>query len=293
MGKKFFLIQLVFAFHILFLPQAVFAAQLLLDAPARSFGLGDRFDVALSLNTEDQSINTLEGTLAIPANIKVVRLTEGSSIIPFWLTHPELDSSRLVFSGIIPGGFEGRKGKILTVTVETLSPGAGKFVFSGSTLLNDGKGTSAQTKSATLSLAVTRTKSNRLLAVDPAGDHEPPESFTPVIARDPAMFDGDPFLSFVTVDKFSGLKEYEVVVTPAFLFAPKPPQNGWQRAESPLRMSRGALSHFIFVKAIDNNGNERLAMLPPEEGIYKYKTFLFWGILIVLTAIALYVIARR
>jgi hypothetical protein len=41
-------------------------------------------------------------------------------------------------------------------------------------------------------------------------DRSPPESFTPVVATDPSVFGGAPFVSFNTTDQVSGVSKYEV-----------------------------------------------------------------------------------
>jgi hypothetical protein len=100
-----------------------------------------------------------------------------------------------------------------------------------------------------------------------------------VVSKDVALFDGAYFVSFETQDKASGIKEYALAEKKSF-FAFRPKDSAYQVVVSPAKLSDQTRSSYIFIKAIDNNNNERIAILSPETGLAVYKHILLFGILV-------------
>ena len=120
-----------------------------------------------------------------------------------------------------------------------------------------------------VSSEVVATSSN----IEPIKDTESPENFIPVISNDPNVFDGKFFLVFATQDKGSGIDRYEVREGESGSFF---------SAQSPYRIKDQSLGVKIFVKAIDKNGNEKIAEVPAQKMALWKQNSLVFGILLVL-----------
>lgn len=80
-------------------------------------------------------------------------------------------------------------------------------------------------------------------------DQTPPEDFTPTVGSDPAVFDGESFLSFSTLDKMSGISHYKLKVG---LFDQS------HETQSPYKLSKPWVGDLAVVSAIDRAGNKRV-----------------------------------
>lgn len=83
-------------------------------------------------------------------------------------------------------------------------------------------------------------------------DATAPESFTPVIGSDPNIFNGEPFISFSTVDKTSGISHYKVKVG---LFGKT------KETQSPQQLRKPLIGDWVVITAYDQAGNQRVASL--------------------------------
>lgn len=292
---KNFSLQIALIFLGAMAPHVLMAAQFNLIIPNEKFGKGDVVDVAATLDTKGESINAVEGTLVAPPYTSIVRIHQGNSIVALWLERPTSKGQQVSFSGIIPNGFSAVSGNLITVTLKSEKQGNDKITLSGNAYRNDGSGSRVDTKAASVPFVVGKESTNRTFALDYATDQERPEAFIPVIATDPNLFDGAPFLTFETQDKLSGIKGFMVAEAPAkfMLFTPKTPTSGWKTVESPLQLTEEMRSKFIFIKAIDNNNNERIAFVAPSSGLYQYKMTMLWVILVLLALVAFTRIMRR
>lgn len=218
----------------------------------------------VSVDIGSDEINALEGSVIFPDSVYIDTVSTGSSVISMWVVSPTIDGHTISFSGITPGGFSGTHA-IFSIVGNFTADDIVRTRFAPVTALkNDGLGTQG---AAELRIALTPAKF----------DTEPPEIFTPVIAHDPNIFDGKYFLVFSTQDKSSGIVRYEI-------------REGWwelfHEAMSPYLLKKQELTTDIYVKAIDNAGNERVAVVRAEHGAIK-TPIVFIVILIVLTLGAL------
>jgi len=194
----------------------------------------------VKIDTVVEDVNALEGTLILPESMRINEIQTGNSVILFWITTPEQVGNTITFAGITPGGFTGAY-PVFTIhgifTKEDLEQAHFKSVLA---LKNDGTGESVP---VTMSLSFVAFKD----------DTELPEEFTPTIATDPNIFDGKYFLVFATQDKGSGISRYET----------REGRWGWfKEVESPYLLKYQKLNRDVYVKAIDNAGNERIALVP-------------------------------
>jgi len=92
------------------------------------------------------------------------------------------------------------------------------------------------------------------------------------------MFEGKYFLVFATQDKKSGIAHYEVQENRR----QKIESRKWIETESPYILKDQELRSYIFVKAVDKAGNERIAVVEPRYPIKWYEMYEIWGIIIVM-----------
>ena len=267
-------------FVLVFAAMPVFAAEIFYSADVREVRAGTEFEIGVFLNAESENINAIEGILRFPADIlEFKELNDGNSIVNFWVEQSILRAeNEIVFSGITPGGFLGKRGLIFRITFLARNEGNGKLEMQNiKALLNDGNGTAADISVSSLKIIVT----SQDLSLPPkkeAKDQEPPESFTPEIARDPVIFDGKWFLVFATQDKGLGIGRYEIKETRSRIFGLFPK---WISAESPYALRDQKLKSYIFVKAVDKAGNVRIEKIPPQNPLKWYENYENWIILIV------------
>jgi hypothetical protein len=294
-------------FSVLFF-QFVEAAELNLYSKRQEIGLDQQFKVDLFLNTEGENINALEGKILFSADqLELKEINDGGSIVSFWLEKPKalnntntlnnanenitrnnanIDITRnsaniqeVVFSGIVPGGFSGEKGLILSLVFKTKKEGQAFIEISDSkVLLNDGLGTETKLKTENLSINI-----NPNISVPEyiaPSDKEPPEDFKPEIVSDPNIFDGKYSLIFETKDKGSGVDKYFVYEN--MRKRTRIDTNEWVVAESPYLLKDQKLRSYIYVKAVDKAGNERIVYLNPKYPLKWYEKWEIWSIIILI-----------
>ncbi len=278
-------------------PASAYAAELFFGAHNREVGINKTFEVGVFLNTQDEVINAVEGKIVFPSGkVELVDIIDGNSIINLWVERAHLEApGEVFFSGIVPGGYFGEKGYLFSLVLRAKDTGSIAIQTNDERiLLNDGEGTQTSVQRAPISLtAVTETEAEAFL---PPYDSDSPESFTPLVAQDPNIFNNQYFLAFATQDKISGIDHYEIRETKypsAKLRAGKSEGlRGWRIGESPYLLQDQKLNSYIFVKALDRAGNERVAMLAPQNSLPWYKNYWTWIIIIVI-ALVLYILRQR
>jgi hypothetical protein len=259
-----------------FTPLAGRAAGVYFQPNTRSLPVGETFEVSVLLDTEGGRINAVEGTVVFPESIVLEQVRDGGSRVPLWVEKPLPGVPGSVhFSGVIPGGYEGTEGELFRLVFRPVSEGETMVLLGDLRLLvDDGLGTEA----------AARFGSFRLVASPPihrpdkveVKDLIPPGPFEPMVVHDPTIFDGDWFVVFAAQDKGFGIARYDVVeVRYPFLRA----FARWASAVSPYRLQDQTRSRWVFVRAIDVAGNERVVRLPPIYALPWYKDSVFWIIL--------------
>ncbi len=290
--RKMFLKNILVSISLIFvlfgvLPSAVQAAEIYLEAPGK-IGVGEQALVDVFIDAGDDTLNAVEGELVFPADlVEVAGVFERDSVITFWLEKPHLDETdnRIKWSGVAPGGFGNvlspvgpKPARLFSVVFEGKKAGTAQIGFGEiRALLNDGEGTPAELSVSAFTLTISeegfkQAGEERLLV-----DDEPPQEFTPLITAEPGVFNGRWFLVFNTQDKESGIQKYEILekrtlLTPQF----------WKTAESPYLLKDQDLKSRIYVKAVDNLGNERIVELTPTYPLSWYDRVFLWVIMIVI-----------
>lgn len=298
------LVLILVVLSVLALPVLAEAARLYFEPDQGTFSSETVLPVYLRIDTEKERINTIEAYIRFSEDIfDVERLSDGNSIISLWVERPSANANnvngQIMFSGIIPGGYEEKDGLVLKIFLKSKKEGSGWIGVEPNSrvLLHDGQGTPSD---LTVSQAVFDIQAAGLSFLIPQ-DNDLPEPFTPHIARDSTIFDGEWFLVYATQDKGSGIDHYEIHETTRIQILKDtkeilPRKDAkWVVAESPYSLRDQKLQSYIFVKAVDMVGNERIAVLPPQKPLIWYKNYTIWTIIIlgVLLAYAIWRILWR
>lgn len=240
-------------------------------------GVGQIIPVNILLDSDGQNLNAVETKIIYSGNLlKPVSVNDASSIFGLWLERPNLESGALAVKGIIPNGFNWNAGVLLRVYFEALRAGEARLSFEQtSALLNDGQGTKAQAKLKPLNIRILSAKELQQIAET---DPYLPESFKPVIIQNPDIFDGKYAVIFSTQDKQSGIAYYEVQES----LSRRPDSDKWEKAESPYLLKDQPRYSYVFVKAVDQKGNERIMKLPPLNYAHWYQRPIAYLIFLIL-----------
>lgn len=267
----FFIICCLFLFA-----TPVFAAEIFFGVQSQKIGLGKLFEIGVFINTENEPVNTVAGKIKFSSEfLELKEIREGNSIINFWIEKPEINEGEVVFSGITPGGYIGQNGYLFSLIFETKKIGENIITTAEEQIfLNDGQGSKASIKQAPLFLQIEENVPASEFSLP--SDSEKPEPFEITVAQDSEIFGGKYFLVFAAQDKNSGIDHYEVQESNN-----KQTKGGkWIAAESPYVLRDQKLRSYIFVKAIDRAGNERISELEPAKPLTWYEKYLIWWIII-------------
>jgi len=285
---------LVSLLALFFLPLYVFASSFSFEAPRKNLLPGDSVEVTAFLEPGGESVNAVDGIIEFPLGLEVVSLETGNSLLSPFIEAPMIKGNTLIFSGIIPNGYQGPSRTLLTFVVKVKEGGLKKIKLSGTVLKNDGKGTALTMSPASLELTVGKGNGGTTYLKVREKDTEPPETFVPTIGTSTDLFAGAPFISFETQDKNSGVTGYLMAkASPRFFFFTPLTPTVWSPVESPYVLEKRDLQKFIFIKATDTQDNERVAVVAPESGFYQQRGTLLWGILIGVTLYVIIKIIRR
>ena len=286
MIKKLKFFFLLTALLFLFSAPLVFSAEISFDTKTQDIKVNQLFEVGVFINTDEESINAIEGKITFPRDLlEVKKVNDGNSIINFWIEKPKsAPEGPLAFSGIVPGGYNDSQGLILSITFLAKKEGDGAIEFSGvKALRNDGKGTEAPLTISNFNFTVRETATSTGQMPTTKEDRDWPEEFAPQIAADPAIFEGKWFLVFSTQDKGSGIDHYEV----------REGKRPFVIAESPYLLQNQDLDEEIVVKAADKSGNERIATIPARLPRARYKDYAILAIIIAALAYLIWKILWR
>lgn len=272
---------------LLFVALPVFGAEVYFESQGKELGLDKNFEVKVLLNTEGESVNAIEGEIIFPTNtLSLQQINDGGSFVSLWIKKPSFDGNSVIFSGILPGGYEGREAYLFSLILKGKEVGEAAIDARNIRVLrNDPPGSLVSVRISSLKLQIKEQSSVPEFSMPE--DTVPPEPFTPQIAKDPNLFDGKWFLVFVTQDKGLGIDHYEILETR---------EGNWEIAESPYLLKDQELKSYIYVKAIDKAGNERIAQLPAQnQPILQEKYFLqiiFGIVIIIITAVIAFIVWR-
>ncbi len=275
------------------LPAAVSAATISLQATPTSVGVSDVVRVSVLLDSTIAT-NAFSGTLLYSADaLEPVAVSDGSSIINLWITHPvvSVSGASITFAGITPGGFSGTGGMLFSVLFRAKTSGAAHVSLKDIEVLrNDGAGGKESVITKPLTLVI---GSSSIGGYTEPVDEIPPESFTIYQGNDPQLFGGRNYLMFVAVDKNAGVDHYAAAESriPVFLLPLLP--LSWSTTTSPYVVADQYQTSKVYIKAVDRAGNERINVFPPQRLFTGYEKAALLSILIVVVFLWQMVWGRR
>lgn len=270
--KKIFIIAL---FLLIFTPIVSFSAVLSLDTEKQVFTVDEEFLVEVFIDTEDVSVNAVEGVVRFPLGLLTLKeIRDGNSSINFWVEKPASQKAgEVYFSGITTGGFSGANRFLFGMVLQANKIGSGSISWNGVQILqNDGLGTKVKTQSKLLDFTVSGEKSGEQANLSIV-DTNPPEIFSPFIGSDPSIFNGQYFVVFSTVDKGVGIDHYEVR---------EGIWGNYVRAESPYLLTDQALSKKVSVTAFDKSGNTRTIDIKAKNPSLRFQFGVIIGIILII-----------
>lgn len=231
------------------------AATVFISAP-KSLGINQEAMISVMINTEKATVNAVSTTLNIPSELEVSKIYDGNSILVAFVEQPKVntENNTIHFSGITPGGFNGVY-QLISFVIKAKK--AGNYSITAKeiqVLKNDGSGTAIKSIFEDFPITISKTQSSETITFV---DKIVPENFTPTISNNVDIYDGAYFLSFVTQDKGVGIDHYEYQST----WVLSPNNTDWVPAISPLKLSKLDIYKNIYIKAIDREGNERVAII--------------------------------
>lgn len=226
--------------------------------------------VPIYLDTEGELINSFEVRLKFSNKLIFRDYLEKDSIVSYWIEKPHIQEDNLVFSGVIPGGYIGKKGLLINLIFEIKEEGENyiEILPSSQVLLNDGFGTKAKLTVENYSFLVKPKKDKEFVIQD----IYPPEPFKIYLQKNKEIFNGKYYIVFDTKDKQTGIAYYEV----------KEGDYSFEKAQSPYVLKDQSLRSYIYVKAIDKAGNKRIEFLKPQRFVLIEEIFFLVIFLLIL-----------
>ena len=296
-----FSVGLAFFFCVsLALPLVARAAELYFGSSSNEQGLGNQFAVGVFVDSQQEIVNAFEGQIVFsPEYLDLKDILDGDSMVNFWIERPSVDLEcadvcKLKFSGVTPGGYFGDKGHIFSVVFEAKKIGSADIqIEGGKVLLHDGRGTEAELTVSPIKLEVVEDSATAEFKYP--FDSEPPESFIPFVSQDGEIFENKLFLVFATQDKLSGVDYYEVAEK-KWKEADNYDELNWKTAVSPYLLKDQNLTSYIYVKAVDKSGNNRIQIISPEKTANLLQRYAIYGIILLmglLVVLSFYILRRK
>lgn len=211
------IIFLIPIFILFIVPSKTLAATINSSAES-TISSGDTSIINVYLNTEGQTINSIEGLITLKdehnGNFEVKELSLVNSVFNIWPRKPSLEEGgKISFVGGIPNGINGDRILLFKIIVKIND--SGKFSIIPTKVavyLNDGLGTALDITKDTSVISVGTSSGNPQNKWQEivSNDNVAPEPFIIKIVQDSSLFDGKKFLSFETTDSQSGISYYEV-----------------------------------------------------------------------------------
>ena len=282
--KDYIKTAILFGMMSLLSVSSAFSASILLTSQSTSFVKDQEFLVDIWLDSEGKSLNTVSGQLNFPENLlEIKEIRDGGSIINFWVERPAA-SSTVRFSGIVPGGYNGRRGSLFSIIFRAKEDGKGAIEARNIEIFqNDGASTQVDAHTSPFNFSIEKDSASDLSVVSLLSDQTPPEVFTGVVAQDTGLFEGRAFLVFTTQDKGSGIDHYEIKEGVFGKFF---------QGVSPYLLTNQNLDKKIYIKAFDKNGNTRVSVVYGENWKPWYRNYLILS-LAILFVLGLFVSLKK
>ncbi len=253
------------------MPWSVFGASINFEPNSVSVPQQGSYTVTIIMDTEGESLNAVDGTVLLADQLgNDFTITDSASVVTYWVERPTWDPNTrsIKFSGAIPGGFNGQNGILFSIV---LPPYSGSKLNNAITVtdvhsyINDGLGTPQKISGNQFELGlvtdpVDPSITDQLYIDNKRADSIPPEMFSPQISKEETAYDGKWFISFATTDKQSGIDHYELQES----VSGRIDSGNWKTVSSPYILEDQELHSFVFITAIDRQGNERVIKVFPK-----------------------------
>ena len=255
-------------------PFPVLAAGFSFIVPAQPLGAGDSFTVGASLDTGDERINAVEGSVRFSPSLSLIGVRLAGSVVPLWVTPPsETQPGVVSFAGVLPGGYQASPaagespdptGNLFTLVFTARKKDNPELSFGLDTTLyrDDGNGTRISLPAEKQIIRI-GDSSPVPRTISLMSDTLPPEPFTPsVVSAEPFGQKGRA-LVFTAQDKDSGILRYEL----ASSYWPHADQAKllWEEVQSPYFFKEGDTLSYLYIRAVDHQGNTTTALIPPTD----------------------------
>ncbi|MBP9710818.1 MAG: hypothetical protein KBD50_00925 [Candidatus Pacebacteria bacterium] len=193
------------------LPVCASAAELSFESEPAQPAVGTPFVVRVMLTTGAEVFNTVEGTIKVPSDLTVERVSTGGSAMTLWPISPRFvpSAGQIEFTGGVPENV-GPNAKVELFTIHAFARAPGGYVLSSRNsrgYLADGNGTERMLPTATVRVTVSGTGGK---AYTPARDRRSPTFVVAELGQDEALFNGQYFVTFSATDDQSGVTSYQV-----------------------------------------------------------------------------------
>jgi hypothetical protein len=242
------------------------AAELTFSPSQLVRGTSDIYAVDLILDTQGEDINVLEASLSYPLESFILKdVLTGDSVINFWIQKPLSKDGLIHFSGSIPAGYTGSKGKVITLLLQPQLTGAvlnlgilGDKDNPSRVFLNDSLATEKIIPAHSVSFNLSSTVSNG--GVVNLTDKIKPDIFDIAIASSNTLPPNKVFVVFHTEDKGSGIDRYEMAQADTAEELSNNANLLWQKVVSPVVINLAQTRRFLAIKAFDHSNNFTLAV---------------------------------
>jgi len=278
---------LLSTFYFLLSVTVVNGARLYFEPQEATSGTSGTFLVAVLLDSTEDTINAITVSVNVPEEFVLKDTRDGDSIISLWVERPKWNENtrNITFSGLIPGGFLGAYAHLITVELSPTGKSGNSLlsfdVQETTVLRNSASAEKVELDLESITLPVISGKENMPVEII---DIDPPERFMPFIAAYEQAFLGNSVVVFSTQDKGSGMCCYEIAEMRGRETSDYTALT-WKGAESPYTLEDQSLRSFVYVKAIDKEGNETIAIISPQSTGLIYMIFVIVSILIIIVVI--------
>lgn len=253
-----------------------------------SFSIDEEFYVDIKIDTEGLDINGVSGSIEFNNEIlKLVRIEEGKSLINLWIEKPIIENNNtIIFSGIIPNGFEGvidpfdsgnkHPGILMRIILKGQNAGQGSITAMPLFVtLNDGLGTTVETSKIDKSITILNTRKPFIYKDNSAIN---PELYFEII-KDKNIYNNKYVLIFNATDKKSGIEKVMI----------KEGRSEWVLATSPYLLKDQSRHRDISILATNYSG---VTIVKNIEGL-PYKIFTPFNIVLLIVIIIILLIFVR
>lgn len=262
------------------------AASIYIEKSLDKVKVGDTFILNVYLDTDDASVNGVDGNINFNGNIDILDFNTAGSVLSLWPNKPSLNNNSIYFTGGNPSSFFGKRNKLFSFAARARDIGQVNFSFKDvDTYIDDGKGSKISIIGKANGFNIDKSSNEPINQLSDiiVNDKKKPTDIKIELGRDDSVYDGKYFISFYATDNESGINRYEV----------KENNLPIVRATHDYVLEDQSLKGFVEIKAIDNAGNFTNKIIE----LNKYKkdnnfSKIFIAIIILIIIFLLYMIYR-